>query len=83
MSTKTPLDSTQPTSITEAAKANINKNEGEGSRTAAKAYNDATHDFVEAGKVGPAAAEARRAVDSKEAAILTAAEAKGKARARH
>ena len=59
------------------------KNEGEGSRTAARAYNAATRAFVDAGKVDEAAAAARRAMQSPEAASLIAAEAKGKARARH
>ncbi len=59
------------------------RNEGEGNRTAAKAYNDATHTFVESGKPAAAAKEAERAVSTPEAEELTAAEAKGRARARH
>jgi hypothetical protein len=55
------------------------KIEGEGSYTAAKAYDDATHDFVAKGKVTAAAAEAKRAVDSSEGAELARAEAQGKA----
>lgn len=60
-----------------------NRNEGEGSRTAAKAYNDATRRFVKEGKAPAAAKEAAEAMSSPEADALTAAEAKGRARARH
>jgi len=52
--------------------------EGEGSYSGTKAYNDATEKFVKSGKVDEAAKEARRALDSKEAAELKAAEAKGR-----
>lgn len=60
-----------------------NRNEGEGSRTAARAYNKATQEFVADGKVEAAAEAARKAVDSPEKAALTAAEKKGLSRARH
>jgi hypothetical protein len=63
--------------------ASRNRNEGEGSRTAAKAYNDATHRFIDAGKVPDAARDAERALSSSEREAMVAAEAKGKARARH
>jgi hypothetical protein len=53
--------------------------EGEGSYSGTKTYNDATASFVKKGKVDKAAKEARRALDSKEAAELKAAEAKGRA----
>ena len=52
--------------------------EGEGSYSGTKAYNEATEKFVKSGKVDEAAKEARRALDSKEAAELKAAEAKGR-----
>ncbi len=55
------------------------KVEGEGSYSGTKAYNDATAKFLKNGKVDEAAQEARRALDSKEAAELKAAEAKGRA----
>jgi hypothetical protein len=55
------------------------KIEGEGSYSATKAYNEATAKFLKKGKVGAAAKEAERALDSKEGAELKAAEAKGKA----
>lgn len=53
--------------------------EGEGSYSGTKAYNEATEKFLKKGKVGEAAQEAKRALDSKEAAELKAAEAKGRA----
>ena len=53
--------------------------EGEGSYSGTKAYNDSTAKFIKDGKVDKAAQEAKRALDSKEAAELEAAEAKGKA----
>jgi hypothetical protein len=55
------------------------KIEGEGSYSGTKAYNEATAKFLKKGKVGAAAKEAERALDSKEGAELKAAEAKGKA----
>jgi hypothetical protein len=55
------------------------KIEGEGSYSGTRAYNDATAKFLKKGKVDEAAQEAKRALDSKEAAELKAAEAKGKA----
>lgn len=53
--------------------------EGEGSYTGTKAYDDATAKFVKEGKVDKAAQEAKRAMESGEAAELKAAEEKGKA----
>ncbi len=55
------------------------KVEGEGSYSGTKAYNDSTAEFLKKGKVDEAAQEAKRALDSKEAAELKAAEAKGRA----
>ena len=55
------------------------KIEGEGSYTGTRDYNEATAKFLKKGKVGAAAKEAERALDSKEGAELKAAEAKGKA----
>jgi hypothetical protein len=68
-------------SDTNAKKTDGPKIEGEGSYSAAKTYDDAVHNFVAKGKVAPAAAEAKRALDSSEGAELTEAEAKGKAHA--
>jgi hypothetical protein len=66
---------------TNAKKTDGSKIEGEGSYSATKTYDDATRNFVAKGKVAPAAAEAKRALDSSEGAELTEAEAKGKAHA--
>ncbi len=59
--------------------ATTQKNEGEGSRTAAKAYNEATTRFAKSGKVAPAAAKAKKSLASKrEAAEMKKAEEIGK-----
>ncbi|MFA6205147.1 MAG: hypothetical protein WC689_02960 [Methylocystis sp.] len=57
------------------------KNEGEGSRTAAKQYNDATRKFVESGKVDKAAKEAEQAIEGDEAEELKRAEDEGRSHA--
>ncbi len=54
------------------------RNEGEGSRTAAKQYNDATEKFVKSGQVEPAATAAKESLDSAEAQELARAEKEGK-----
>lgn len=54
------------------------KNEGEGNRTAAKVYNDATERFVKSGKVGPAAKKAEDSLGSSEAEELARAEKAGR-----
>ncbi len=54
------------------------KNEGEGSRTAAKQYNDAAEAFAKSGKVEPAAKAAEKSLDSDEAEELARAEEEGK-----
>lgn len=56
------------------------KNEGEGSKSAAKAYNKDQQAFVKSGKVDAAAEKARKAIDGAEKDELKAAEAKGRAR---
>ena len=53
------------------------ENEGEGSRTAAKAYNDKTKEFVESGKVETQAKDAAKALDGEEAESLRQAEKEG------
>lgn len=58
------------------------KNEGEGSRTAAKQYNDATEKFVKSGQVEPAAKAAKKSMESGEAQELAQAEEEGKSHAR-
>ena len=57
-------------------------NEGEGSQTGARQYNEATRDFVKSGKVKQAAADAAKAVDGPEGKVLRDAEAEGKSHAR-
>jgi hypothetical protein len=54
------------------------QNEGEGSRTAARRYNQATEDYARSGKVEPKAREAQEALDSDEADDLYEAEQIGK-----
>ncbi len=57
------------------------KNEGEGNRTAAKQYNEATRKFVESGKVDKAAKDAEQAIEGAEAEELKRAEDEGRAHA--
>ncbi len=57
------------------------ENEGEGSKTGAKHYNDATREFVESGKVDEAARNAQEALDGPEGEELRRAEEEGKKRA--
>jgi hypothetical protein len=66
----------------ETSMATRQRNEGEGNRTAAKQYNDATTRFTKSGKVEPAAQKAKKAVDSPEGRSLRAAEEAGKRPAR-
>ena len=56
-------------------------NEGEGSRTAARHYEEATRDFVKKGGVDEKAREAARAVDGPEGDALKRAEREGKSHA--
>jgi hypothetical protein len=60
------------------AKDGEHRNEGEGNRTAAKAYNRDTRDFIESGQVDTKAREAREAIDGAEAGTLEDAEKVGK-----
>lgn len=55
-------------------------NEGEGSRSAARAYNKDQQEFVKEGRVGEAARAARKAVEEQDG-DLEAAEREGKAHA--
>jgi hypothetical protein len=54
------------------------KNEGEGNRTAARAYNKGVQDFEKTGQVDAKAREAAKAVDGPEGKSLRDAEAVGK-----
>jgi hypothetical protein len=58
------------------------RNEGEGSRTAAKQYNEATRDFVESGKVEDSARDAKQAVEGAERDALQEAEKRGREKAK-
>jgi hypothetical protein len=58
------------------------KNEGEGNKTAAREYNQAQKNFVQSGKVEPAAQKAKKAVDSPERADLKKAEDEGRKHSR-
>ena len=54
------------------------ENEGEGSRTAARRYNDATERYIRSGKVEEKALDAVDAVDGDEGPELREAEERGK-----
>jgi hypothetical protein len=54
------------------------KNEGEGNKTAARHYNEATERFAKSGKVEEKAREAKDALDGTEGRELAHAEAVGK-----
>jgi hypothetical protein len=65
-------------------KQNEQRNEGEGNRTAARAYNADQHRFAgDRSKVEQAAKSARKAVEGTEGAELSIAEKEGKKHARH
>ena len=57
-------------------------NEGEGSRSGARAYDQASEKFAKSGKVDEKAREARQAVDGPEGKELERAEAEGKRHAK-
>lgn len=59
------------------------RNEGEGNKTAARHYNEATTEFAKSGKVEEKAQEARKAVDSQDGEKLRKAEREGLQKARH
>ncbi|MPY71131.1 MAG: hypothetical protein GEU92_13710 [Alphaproteobacteria bacterium] len=59
------------------------KNEGEGNKSADRAYREKTEEFVRAGKVQDAAEDARKAVEGDEGKALKEAEKAGQKRARH
>ena len=56
-------------------------NEGEGSRTAARRYNEATRKYVESGRAEEAAKRAKEALEGDEAEALAEAEEEGRAQA--
>ena len=58
-------------------------NEGEGSYTGAKDYDERTEEFIRSGRVKKSAKEAERALEGKERAELQKSEEIGKRHARH
>jgi hypothetical protein len=58
------------------------KNEGEGSQSGARDYDDRTRHFVASGQVEQKAKEAEKAIEGKEGAALRKAEAEGKKHAK-
>lgn len=56
----------------------LGSNEGEGSRTAARKYNEAGKNFAESGKVDEKARQAREALEGEEGEELRQAETVGK-----
>jgi hypothetical protein len=59
------------------------QNEGEGNKTAARHYNEATTQFAKSGKVDKAAKEAERAIDGPDKDKLSQAEKEGLKHSRH
>jgi len=62
---------------------NDTRNEGEGSRTAARQYGEKTREFVETADVEAQAEKAKEALESDQAAELKQAEAQGKSPAKN
>jgi hypothetical protein len=58
------------------------KNQGEGNRDAARAYNESTREFVDSGKVESSAQDAKRARQGAERGDLDRAEEIGKGHAK-
>jgi hypothetical protein len=69
--------SKKPTNATQGA------NEGEGSRTAARDYNQRTERFIQSGKVDESAKKAERAIEGDERRTLSEAEKAGRSHAKH
>ena len=65
--------------MSENTKADKQKNEGEGNKTADRQYREGVRRHIESGAVGPAAKEAERAVDSEKGDELRRAEEAGRA----
>ena len=60
----------------------VQKNEGEGNRTAAREYNDATRRFIQSGRVEESGERAKSAIEGGEKAGLERAEKVGKSKMR-
>jgi hypothetical protein len=63
--------------------ASSSANEGEGSRSAARDYNQRTDAFIKSGKVDESAKTAEKAVEGKEGKVLAEAEKIGSSHAKH
>jgi hypothetical protein len=63
--------------------ANSSANEGEGSRTAARDYNQRTEKFIQSGKVDESAKKAEKAIEGDEAKDMAEAEKIGRSHAKH
>jgi hypothetical protein len=72
---------TQSQNVPSSVRSRPSTNEGEGNKTAARRYNRATEEYVEAGKVDRAATAAKEALESDEGSELERAEEEGKAEA--
>jgi hypothetical protein len=68
--------------VTPTDRDSMQENEGEGSRTAAREYNDAAHRFVQSGRVQESSEQAKSAVEGGEKAELERAETVGKSKIR-
>ncbi len=66
----------------ERPRADMEGNQGEGNKGAAKAYNDDTKEFTQSGKVEEQARKARRDLEGPGGDELRRAEEEGKSRAR-
>ena len=69
-------------SSSSAGSASAQKNEGEGNRTAARKYNEATRQFVQSGRVKEGGERAKSAVEGSEKGELERAEKAGKSKLR-
>lgn len=75
-------DKAKTPGVQSAVTSSGQRNEGEGNKTAARHYNEATTKFAKSGKVGPAAKAAKKAVDGPESKKLREAEKQGRKPAR-
>lgn len=75
-------DTTKPDNPRGHQRGQTSRNEGEGNRTAARAYNDATERFAKSGRVEQGGQRARHAIEGDERGDLERAEEIGKSRMR-
>jgi len=68
--------------VSQDVSQDLDGNQGEGNRGAARAYNEDTTEFAQSGKAAEKAAEARRALEGPEGDELRRAEVEGKSRAK-